>query len=70
MGLRETTMETAAVESVLKRAQIAGILERTCQERELTDAQFELALVSRCTLRGDKGCDDVGSSDVRANAAA
>ncbi len=36
-------METASVESVLKRAQIAGILERTCQQLELTDAQFELA---------------------------
>lgn len=35
--------ETVSVESVLKRAQIAGILERVCQEIELTDAQFELA---------------------------
>jgi hypothetical protein len=43
MGLGETTMETASVESVLKRAQIAGILERTCQALELTEAQFELA---------------------------
>jgi hypothetical protein len=36
-------METASVESVLKRAQIAGILERVCQNLELTDTQFQLA---------------------------
>lgn len=36
-------MEIASVESVLKRAQIAGILERVCQDLELTDAQFQLA---------------------------
>jgi hypothetical protein len=35
--------ETVSRESVVKRAQIAGILERVCQEIELTDAQFELA---------------------------
>lgn len=36
-------MEIVPVESVLKRAQIIGILERVCQELELTEAQFQLA---------------------------
>jgi hypothetical protein len=43
MVAAETTMQTLSVESVLRRAQIAGILERSCQELELTEAQFELA---------------------------
>lgn len=36
-------IETMSTELVLKRAQIVGLLERVCQELELTPAQFERA---------------------------
>ncbi len=36
-------METSSASAILKKAQIVGVLERICQELELTNAQFEIA---------------------------